>query len=624
MHVSGLSPFGPIFGKELRVASRRKRNYLLRVLYLGAVLLILLWAWAITRNVYAYGSVSARQQQQEQLGFFFFAFFGIFSVIAMSLVGAVVASTAINVEKEQKTLHVLLMTPLTAWQIVAGKLFSRLLTALTLLGLSLPVLALVRLLGGVELDQMFGVVAMAIVMAMTSAALALLLSIFVQRAYAVILLSYLLMGLAYVFAPMMMLIWASGTGRRGSVAWFRLISSYNPIWCTIFLSTGQMRMLLSGWQSCVYIHLGVTAVLLMLSAFALRRWARREGESASSEARPAQISQSLAVVGNQPAEVDAMLLASGPLLAPQPPSRMHGNRDVGDNPILWRELRRPLMVNTWQRVAGALVCVGLMLFTYIMLANDRSLDKSENQIGYAVVFHTLLMLLAGVIAATAIAGEKESDTWTILLVSPVSGANVIWSKAAGVARRLLWPVAGIAFHFAIFTATGVITPVTLMLIMVVLITFNVVWIATGVTLSLLCRKVTVAVIINLALPLVAYGVVAILLAVFDELFRIDNGNLPELVTWYLPYYYLGEGISRGNVNYSPQLPGHHSGTHVTQMEFLCVAIFFGLLYIAASAGILAFASAMFNRAVGRAPQIDPLAPLQRSTSHTPSWAPSAT
>src|SRR3954470_21523404 len=117
MHLSGLSPFGPIFGKELRVASRRRRNYLLRVLYLLGIMLILLWAWAITRNTWSMPSVSARQQQQEQLGFFFFAFFANFSVIAMSLVGCVLTCTAINVEKQQKTLHVLLMTPLTAWQI---------------------------------------------------------------------------------------------------------------------------------------------------------------------------------------------------------------------------------------------------------------------------------------------------------------------------------------------------------------------------------------------------------------------------------------------------------------------------------------------------------------------------
>src|SRR5438552_17626643 len=202
MHLSGLTPFGPIFGKELRTASRRKRNYLLRVVYLGGLLLFLLWAYAITRMEFNAG-VAGRAQQQEQLGWAFFMFFSIFTVGAMGLVGAVLTSTAINFERQAKTLHVLLMTPLTAWQIVSGKLFSRLLTALTLIGLSLPVLALVRLLGGVELWELFGVTCLCAVTAMTGAAIGLVLSTINFRDCGVILLSYFMMAAVYVFMPMM-------------------------------------------------------------------------------------------------------------------------------------------------------------------------------------------------------------------------------------------------------------------------------------------------------------------------------------------------------------------------------------------------------------------------------------
>ena len=47
------------------------------------------------------------------------------------------------------------MTPITSWQIVGGKLSSRMLTAVMLIGLTLPVLAIVRLLGGVEIADLF-------------------------------------------------------------------------------------------------------------------------------------------------------------------------------------------------------------------------------------------------------------------------------------------------------------------------------------------------------------------------------------------------------------------------------------------------------------------------------------
>src|SRR5688572_15783683 len=201
----GLSPCGPIFGKELRVAARRRRNYFLRVAYLGGLLLFLLLAWSITWAQHWGGSgVARRAQQQQQLGYYFFGFFSMFCAGAMALIGPVLTSTAINGERQAKTLHVLLLTPITAWQIVSGKLFSRMLTALTLIGLSLPVLALVRLLGGVELDQMFGVLSLCAVTALFGAALGLLLSILLRRAFAVIILAYLIFAILYCFAPLLM------------------------------------------------------------------------------------------------------------------------------------------------------------------------------------------------------------------------------------------------------------------------------------------------------------------------------------------------------------------------------------------------------------------------------------
>src|SRR6188768_2330794 len=100
--VHGLSPFGPIFGKELRVAARRRRNYLLRVAYLGGLLLFLLFAWSITANIHYRGgaSVAQRAQSQQQLGYYFFAFFSMFCIGAMGLIGPVLTSTAINGEKQ--------------------------------------------------------------------------------------------------------------------------------------------------------------------------------------------------------------------------------------------------------------------------------------------------------------------------------------------------------------------------------------------------------------------------------------------------------------------------------------------------------------------------------------------
>ena len=170
LNLSALSPFGPIFDKELRSTARRKRTYVLRCVYLGALLLLLLMVYTGFRERGEYGSVAHRQEQQAEMGYAFFVCFSMFCVISMAVLGPILTATAISSERQQKTLHVLLMTPITSWQIISGKLFSRLLVALMLIGLSLPALAVARLLGGVELNQMFAVICLCAATALFTAA----------------------------------------------------------------------------------------------------------------------------------------------------------------------------------------------------------------------------------------------------------------------------------------------------------------------------------------------------------------------------------------------------------------------------------------------------------------------
>src|SRR2546430_2848159 len=294
-----LSPLGPICGKELRSTSRRKRTYYLRFFYIGALLLVMLFCYAeVSSDIRHVGSVARRAQKLAELGAVFFAVFGFFSLAAMAIAGPVLTATAINSERLHKTLPVLLMTPINAWQIVAGKLFSRLLIALTLLGLSLPVLAIVRLLGGVEIEQMFGVIGVCVSVALFTAALGLLLSTVVSRAYAVILLAYVILGFIYFFIPLCigMIIAAAGptsgpTWRSWEAMLMQIAAVGHPL-MAIFMLAGPDRAAykLPSWEWCALIHSGLAALLTMLAALSLRRVARREAESAGTAPAPTPLS----------------------------------------------------------------------------------------------------------------------------------------------------------------------------------------------------------------------------------------------------------------------------------------------------------------------------------------------
>src|SRR3954447_12433105 len=152
-------------------------------------------------------------------------------MLAMTAFPPVLTAQAIGSERLAKTLPVLLMTPINAWQVVGGKLFSRVLAALTLIGLSLPVLALVRLLGGVELAQMYIVLAMAVVVLLATAAIGLFYSLLLNRAAVVILLSYATIGILYILLPTLLVTFLHldrGGPRGPNFTGMKIVCAMNP------------------------------------------------------------------------------------------------------------------------------------------------------------------------------------------------------------------------------------------------------------------------------------------------------------------------------------------------------------------------------------------------------------
>ena len=138
---------GPVFNFELMATARRSRFYLVRAFY-AAILFIILWAvhaaWAVETG----GELDSHQVSW----FAFSAFCGITvgqEILVLLLTPALVAG-AIADEKQRKTLHYLMASQLTSAEIVLGKLLVRMLYVTVLLGVSLPVLSLLVLMGGID------------------------------------------------------------------------------------------------------------------------------------------------------------------------------------------------------------------------------------------------------------------------------------------------------------------------------------------------------------------------------------------------------------------------------------------------------------------------------------------
>jgi ABC-2 type transport system permease protein len=140
--------FGPIFDKELRVSSRRQKNYTLRFVYIILLTIFLALAW-LNAVQYIGSSTLNLVARMADAGKTVIRMIIWFQFIVTQCIAVIMLSTSISDEIYNRTLGVLMTTPISSFQIVMGKLFSKLLQVMLLLAISLPLLAIVRVFGGV-------------------------------------------------------------------------------------------------------------------------------------------------------------------------------------------------------------------------------------------------------------------------------------------------------------------------------------------------------------------------------------------------------------------------------------------------------------------------------------------
>ena len=137
--------------KELRVSSRHRRNYFLRFAYLLSLTVFVAVIWAEQVQRLRTGGVYSASRMAE-VGRHITVYAVFFQFWAAQLIAVIMLSNAFSDEIYHRTLNVLMTTPVTNLQIVLGKLLSKLLQLLLLFAVTLPLLAIVRVFGGVPWD----------------------------------------------------------------------------------------------------------------------------------------------------------------------------------------------------------------------------------------------------------------------------------------------------------------------------------------------------------------------------------------------------------------------------------------------------------------------------------------
>jgi ABC-type transport system involved in multi-copper enzyme maturation permease subunit len=178
----------PVIGRELRVRVRVGRAYLLQAFYLAFLILIVALAYqaAIGDNPDLRNPVRVQEALVE-----FYRIVMSMLVALIALIAPALTANAITLERERKTMDLLLATPLTARQLLVGKLLGSFAFIVLLLALTLPVSAVSVLLGGVSFPELLKAYLLIACGGLVLCAIALFSSVYARNSTLAVLWSYL-------------------------------------------------------------------------------------------------------------------------------------------------------------------------------------------------------------------------------------------------------------------------------------------------------------------------------------------------------------------------------------------------------------------------------------------------
>ena len=482
---------GPIFDKELRVSSRRRRNYILRSAYLLLLTFFVGYVWFVTVMMVGGSSATMRVSRMSEAGKAIITTIAWFQFIALQLIAMAMLSNSINLEVHKKTLDALVSTPITSLQIVMGKLCSKLLQLLLLLALSLPLLAVVRGFGGVQWDYLIAALSITLTAAIFAASVSLLLSTVRKQAYSVIAGAFGVVIFLYGGLPAIISLLSYWT----KIAVFNdvlmpAVLTVNPFVTLSRLTTSMFRPGGGGvsWPVHCGLMLTLSTVLLVLSVLRVR---------------PAILARDRKPLARRLGRRWAKSAKRKTSVLPQTPAAPLTLQITGD-PIVWREVRRPVKGSMVSEKIERIIFAAVLVVIYgVALYYDWLTERTFHSFFVGVMSLILLLRTAG-FAATAIASEKQAKAWPILLTTPLDDWHIIRSKAVAIVRRtmLLWIV--MLMHIVLFTVMGVLHPLAVVGAIYCLVPAAIFLIGSGLFAGTLFKNTTGAMVATYAVPFVGW------------------------------------------------------------------------------------------------------------------------
>jgi ABC-type transport system involved in multi-copper enzyme maturation permease subunit len=432
----------PILWYDLVRTSRRARTYFVRgayLLILFAVLAMMYWSESIGR----YGRPSNSQVARFASDFFYT--FLITQFVLMVLLTPAYTAGAVADEKQKKTIQFLLVTDLRSYEIVLGKLGSRMAHPGLLLLAGLPVLGAVQFLGGVDPHLVLAGFAGTAVTLASAAGVSLLASVIARPPRAALLLAYgfiflyamlCVLGNAVLFSLARPFVAAPGSLFLESL--IGVIEAGNPIDAArrVFLSADPIEVSLPRALGAYALFHGVAALASILLASVLLR------SASLREPRPSR---------------------GKTVAARRPP--------VGDRAMVWKEVHAERgAAGRWYVLLPVLLLIGgsilYLLWLWLEFASRgfgygfpdywRNWREAWNAWVRAIgtIMACLTLLAVAIRAAYSIRTERDRETFDSLLTSPLSSEEILYGKWLGSILSVRWMVGLLTFVWGLGVVTG--------------------------------------------------------------------------------------------------------------------------------------------------------------------------
>ena len=371
---------GAVFEREAATAPRGRGLYVARAVAAAVLLAVVATCWLVVTGSQSISTAGDTARFAATL----LRILAPLQLALAMLAAAFSAAVAVAVEKDRRTLELLLVSRLDDAQLVVGKLAGSLLRVLVVLCSTVPTFALVALFGGVTAPQLARLFVVTVAGAIAAASIANAVAFWKDTAF---------QSLAIT----------AGVLAAGLAAGEAVAARFGPAAAAgVSPARGALAALAPGAHgflpTLLAVCAGIVAATTAIAVLRVRAWNTSGEQRRTATARAARA-------------------------AP---------RTVWTNPVLWREIR----TRAHGRAMAFVRIAWLALFAAAVagVAGQAQAPRPDSlAVALAVVPMMLASLLAvAALAVTSVTMERDRGTFDLLLVSDLEPGELVWGKLGGV------------------------------------------------------------------------------------------------------------------------------------------------------------------------------------------------